>query len=338
MSDAPPVRMLASIISHMPLHFVWQESGVCQAEGIALEVDVADVSLNGSPPTPLRDRAERLLDGTYQFLSGLHHEPYQARAKGDPRLTFVAQAQNDWDDKLVARADITGPRDLEGTTVFLSSRARCTLGNLKGILRGYGVDTESIRFVFPEVRTPLACREAVEALAAGDIDAALVDPPFDHVAKRSGARVLPITSVPVIHNATICADISWATTNRASTVAFLRSMVRAIHFFKTQPEAVVKILEEHLAEVIGIEEREDLYRLQEDWAGLLSPRPFPHPLAVWNVYQLEVAKDEETNFITPLEVWDLQFLREVDDSGLAAELYGSGEPVRNPGVSPQIFR
>lgn len=332
-----PVRMLASIISHMPLHFVWQESGVCEAEGISLTVDVADVSLDGSEPTPLRQRSTRLLDGTYQALSGLHHEPYEHRARGDHRLTFVAQAQNDWDDALVTRADIREPRDLEGATVFVSSRARCTLGNLKGILRGCGVDTDSIRYEFPRVRTPLACREAVDALVAGDLDAALVDPPFERVAERAGARVLPIPALPVIHNATICVDSTWALANRELCIAFLRSMVRAIHFFKTEPEAVVSILGKHLAEVIGIDEALDLHHLHSRWAELLSPKPYPHPLAVWNVYQLDVAHHEEFNFISPLEVWDLQFLREVEASGLMAELYGTAAAARSPAVTAQIF-
>src|SRR5437879_781530 len=108
----PVVRMIASEISHMPLHYVWRDSGVTQRHGFDLEVHVCAQNIEGQPYLEMKDRAPKLLDGTYDFISGLHHEPYFYRARGDKRFVYLAQAQNDWDDRIVATQEIQSAKDL----------------------------------------------------------------------------------------------------------------------------------------------------------------------------------------------------------------------------------
>ena len=45
------------------------------------------------------------------------------------------------------------------------------------------------------------------------------------------------------------------------------------------------------------------------------PEAYPEPLAVANLYNLDVAHDPRANFIGPLEVWDTHYVRMIDDSG-----------------------
>ena len=124
MAVKPNVRMLASHISHMAFLYVWRDSGVTQKQGFELTVDVTGKNVPGQEYRGFPDRAPMLLDGTYDFLSGLHHEPYYYRARGDKRFINIAQAQNDWDDS-VATQEIKSPKDLEGKTVIATSNAPC---------------------------------------------------------------------------------------------------------------------------------------------------------------------------------------------------------------------
>ena len=110
----PRISMLASVVSHMPLHSVWQHSGVTQRHGFELTVDACGYPNADGQVVPMSGRAELLLGGTYDFVSGLHHETYVLRAKGDKRLVYLAQAQNDWDDRVIVRPEIHSPKDLEG--------------------------------------------------------------------------------------------------------------------------------------------------------------------------------------------------------------------------------
>ena len=127
--DFGKIRLLCSDISHMSLHFVFRESGVSQKHGFDLEVDIAKYSQGGRPIRQMKDRAPYLLAGEYEFLSGLHHETYIYRAKGDKRFLYLAQTQNDWDDRLIARKEIREAKQLEGKKIW-TSRAPCVGGNL----------------------------------------------------------------------------------------------------------------------------------------------------------------------------------------------------------------
>jgi hypothetical protein len=332
----PQVKMLSSIISHMPLHSVWRDSGVTQKHGFELTVDVANVPTADGRVITMKERAPLLLDGTYDFLSGLHHETYIYRARGDKRLVYIAQAQNDWDDRVVAREGINSAKDLEGQKVIVADRAPCVFGNLKHSLQVGGANLDAIEFISLDSHDTDVNRQAIERVARGEGAAAQVDIPFDLAGEKLGLHYLPIPSVPVIHNATMCANRDWVLEHEDTTVAFLKSMIDAIHFFKKQKSRVCEILERSLAPVIGIQSADEIEHLHAGWAKLLSPKPYPHPLAVWNVYNLDVAHDPNVNFIGPFETWDTSYLRSIDDEGYIDELYDGAHMAKNPDVNPVI--
>src|SRR5438270_8938609 len=258
MSVKPLINMLCSDISHMALLFVWQHSGVTRKHGFDLNVHISAMEVPGQPMIQMSDRAPKLLDGTYDFLSGLHHETYIYRARGDRRFAYLAQAQNDWDDRVVARADIRSPKDLEGQKVIVADRAPCVFGNLKHSLQVAGANLDAIEFVSLDSLSPDVSHQAVEAVARGEAAAASVDIPFDRQGEKLGLHYLPIPSVPVIHNATMCANRDWVVENEETTVAFLKSMIDTIHFYKREKSRVCEILERSLAPIIGIQSADEI--------------------------------------------------------------------------------
>ena len=149
----PQVRLLCSHISHMALHSVWRDSGVTQKHGFELIVDSANVPMADGTVITMPQRAPLLLDGSYDFLSGLHHETYIYRAKGDKRFVYLAQTQNDWDDRFVVGDNVKSVKDLEGKTVVASAPAPCVLGNLRHSIEVAGADLSKINFV-TEVKRP----------------------------------------------------------------------------------------------------------------------------------------------------------------------------------------
>jgi hypothetical protein len=331
----PVMRMLCSDISHLALHSVWRDSGVTQRHGFELVVHVSDIDLPGQPFVPIPDRGPRLLDGTYDILSGLHHETYSTRARGDKRYVYLAQAQNDWDDRVIAGPNVHSAKDLEGQKFVVKEYSSCVFGNLKRCLQLAGANPDLIDFTFLQVRLRAGC-DAVDGVAEGHFAAGSVDIPFDRKAENRGLHRLDLPSVPVIHNTTVCANREWVLDNEDSTLAFLRSMIDAIHFFKTQKSRVCEIIERTLAPLIGIEGADEIEHLHRSWSDLLSAKPYPHPLAVWNVFNLDTAPDPNANFIGPFEIWDTSYLRTIDDSGYIDELYGGAFEARNPPVNAVI--
>lgn len=316
----PKVRLLVSSISHMPLHTIFRDSGVTEKHGFQLEVDIVNVKQGQRPVRGFADRAPCLLAGEYEFLSGLHHETYVYRAKGDKRLVYLAQTQNDWDDRLISRPEIRDPKQLEGKKV-ITSQAACTAGNLDHALRRAGVDTSQVEFIYSRSTEGKKCRETVDKVVRGEADAANIDIPFDLQARKRGLNTLSVPSLPVIHNTTVCASTEFTRRNEETVAAFLKALIESVHFFKTRKQKVCEILSRELAPLIGLEGDDEVEYLQQEWAKLLSAKPYPDPRAVWNVYNLEVAHDPKVNFIGPFEIWDLHYLRRVDDSGFIDRLY-----------------
>jgi len=315
------IRLLCSAVSHMPFIFTLRDSGVTEKYGFELEVDIAGFSRSGKPPRSMSDRASLLLDGQYEFLSGLHHQTYVYRAKGDKRFVYLAQTQNSWDDRLIARSEITELKQLEGKKILNNGNpAPCVMGNLIEALHEAGVDTSKIEFVSLE-ETEVKRYLALDMLARGAVDAADVDIPFDLIAQKKGFNVLELPDRPVIHNTTICASMDFVRRNEDRVIAFLKALLEAIHFFKTERRKVCEILSRELAPLLHLQEEDEVEYLHQQWSRLLLAKPYPHPLAIWNVYNLDVANNPEVNFIGPLEIWDTHYLRQIDDSGFIDHLY-----------------
>jgi ABC-type nitrate/sulfonate/bicarbonate transport system substrate-binding protein len=320
------IKVLSSSISHMPLHFVFRDSGVTAKHGFELDVDIAKVPQIGKKTRSIRERAALLLAGEYQFLSGLHHEPYLYRARGDKRLVFLAQTQNDWDDRLIVRPDIHEPRQLEGKRI-LTGPASCVYGNLRHALQRAGVDIAKVEFVFSSregegADSRLAVgASSIDRVRRGEVDAANVDIPFDLQAKKRGLNALELPSLPVIHNTTICASTDFVSANEETVVAFLKALIEAVHFFKSEKQKSCAILAREYAPLVGLDAEDEIEYLHEQWSRLLSAKPYPDPMAVWNLYDLDVAHDPNANSVAPLETWDTHYVRRIDDSGFIDALY-----------------
>jgi ABC-type nitrate/sulfonate/bicarbonate transport system substrate-binding protein len=162
---------------------------------------------------------------------------------------------------------------------------------------------------------------SIDRIRRNDVDAANVDMPFDLQAKKRGLNAIELPALPVIHNTTVCANMDFVRNNEETTVAFLKALIEAVHFFKTEKEKSRAIIAREVAPLIGLDGDDEIEYLHEQWSRLLCAKPYPAPDAVANLYRLDVAHDPQTNFIGPLEVWDTHYVRAIDDSGFIDALY-----------------
>jgi hypothetical protein len=107
--------------------------------------------------------------------------------------------------------------------------------------------------------------------------------------------------------------------NEEMVMSFLKALIEAIHFFKTEKQKSCAILA-RAGPLIGLEAEDEIDYLHSQWSRLLCAKPYPDPLAVWNLYELDVAR---TRRPTPsaLETWDTHYVRMIDDSGFIDALY-----------------
>lgn len=310
--------LLASDSSHLPFLFIFKESKVMEKYGFEIDLHI----VGGAKAPTMAHRSKLALAGEIDFLSGLHHETYRERAKGEKRLTYLAQAQNNWDDRLVVLPEIKTVEDLKGKKIVCHSKAPCVSGNLRAVLQDCGLKSNEINIEVID-DTSGKFLEFVDEITGGKAAGALVDMPFDLYGIKKGLHILPLPDRPVIHNTTLLATSDYIKENPETVDAFLKGFIEALHFFKTQPEKVVSILKKNLAQRYGLEEDDYYVHLQREWAKLLSKKPYPLASAIQNVYDLDVGKDPAMKDIGPMEPWDLHYLRAIDDSGFIDRLYAA---------------
>jgi ABC-type nitrate/sulfonate/bicarbonate transport system substrate-binding protein len=308
--------LLASDPSHLPFLFVFKESRVMEKYGYEIDLHI----VGGAKAPTMAHRAKLALAGEIDFLSGLHHETYRERAKGEKRLTYLAQAQNNWDDRLVAAPAIQSVRDLKGKKIICHSKAPCVAGNLRAVLEECGLHAADINIAVVGSSSGKFL-DFVDDIISGAAAAALVDMPFDLYGVKQGLKIVPLPDRPVIHNTTLLATTDYIKEHEETVDAFLKGFIEALHFFKTKPDKVVPILKASLAQRYGLEDDEYYVYLQREWAKLLSKKPYPLASAIQNVYDLDVGKDPNMHHIGPMEPWDLHYLRKIDDSGFIDRLY-----------------
>ena len=242
------IALLASDSSHLPLLTVFKECGAAEKHGLSIELHL----VGGARAPKMADRTRLLLAGEIDFVSGVHHETYKMRAGGEKRLKYLAQTQNNWDDRLIVAPKIRALDDLRGKKIVCHAAAPCVLGNLAAVLAECGFNPDEIR-IETLASKPGSHREFVDRVAAGEFDAALVDMPFDLYGVNRGLRIMDLPDRPVIHNTTILVSNDYIRENRETVISFLKALIETIHFFKKQPGETMRILKTNLARRYGLD-------------------------------------------------------------------------------------
>jgi hypothetical protein len=101
----------------------------------------------------------------------------------------------------------------------------------------------------------------------------------------------------------------------------LRSLVDALHYFKTNKKGTLKIIDETCRGLLRMQSDEELDAYYEECAKIFEKKPYARPEAIQNVFQLGVHDTPEVAGFNPLVMWDMHYLRAIDDSGYIDKLY-----------------
>src|SRR5205807_7586599 len=101
---------------------------------------------------------------------------------------------------------------------------------------------------------------------------------------------------------------------------FLKGMIEGIHFFRTQPEKSIDVIQRKYDKEGGLNRAQATFIYQE-LAPLLEPRLYPSMAAISNVYEEAKRYDPDAGKINPMELWDLHHIRRIDDTGFVKALY-----------------
>jgi hypothetical protein len=101
----------------------------------------------------------------------------------------------------------------------------------------------------------------------------------------------------------------------------IMAMVDGIHFYKTNKADTLKIVQKHCSELLKMHGDEEWDCFYENQAESLESAPYPSIEAIKNVFALGVKRNPEIKEFNPLALWDLHYVKEIDDSGYIRKLY-----------------
>ena len=152
------------------------------------------------------------------------------------------------------------------------------------------------------------------------VDAAFLNAPRSNFAEQMGLKTIDVEPLPMIYYTTLSTSLRFTQKHPDIVVRFLKGMIEGIHFFKTQPEKTIKILEERYV-ADGKMDAELARETYQIYVEHFEPKLYPTTAAINNVYEEGLRQDRDAARINPMELWDLHFLREIDDAGFSDDLY-----------------
>lgn len=304
--------------SHLALLHVIGQSGSWEKHGL-------DVEYNR--PISAKEAHWAVAAGQIEFVGGNHVSTYAKRTRGD-KWVYLGQTVNVLNHRLVVRKDsgIERVADLKGKVVG-------SYGSHPGLndwlfLKKNGLDEDrgDVKFkrkvegkLDPEAGE-LDTETPLDLVRTGKVDAYFMTPPADMLARRAGLKVINIDFMPMIWFTTVSSGLPFVDTHPDIVERFLKGMLEGVAYFrKNRPESI-KIIQTQYKEEGDLDTEAATY-LYEELANILEPKLYPTLAAIDNVYQEAVRQDADAKKVNPLELWNLNYLRRIDDSGFIDALY-----------------
>ncbi len=314
MADFEPIELRAFYRSPSHLH-IWE---ILDKAGIWGQVGVKSISMEYC--TLPSDAEAGLFDGTIDFISGNHITPYALVARGKP-IVCLASPSNNVRDRLVSKKPLRSLSEVRGLKVAdLTLEGRVAgFNHLRGnhmlyLIRA-GLKLDEIKWVELGEDMSAEFRAAqYEAMTSGEADATFVTGGTEQY-EQKGFHVLDLGPLPMITGPTLTTSVRTLQRKDRLGERLVKALVLGIHFAQTHKEETEKILE-------GLRQREREARSVRYASLARMPRkPYPDPQAVINAHELCLMKDSAAKELSPLALWDLHYLRDLDDSGFIDGLY-----------------
>jgi len=290
--------------SHLPIWEVLQEAGIWEKVGLNL------VSFDYCAMPP--DAEKALFKGDIDFISGDHLTPYGLVVQGKP-IVSIASPVNGQNASIASQQPLNSIQDLRGKRIadtpmegrnggFHHGR-----GNHMMYLIRAGIGINEVQWIEDE-----SSDAQFEALKSGKADARFISGTGERY-KELGLHVLTLGPLPMINGPTLTTSYTVLHKKKELGERLVKAMVLGIHFSKTKREKTEKILE-NLSKKKGDSFQ---YRSLER----MPKKPYPDPQGVINAYELGCIKSPEAKQLSPLALWDLHYLRKLDNSGFIDKLY-----------------
>jgi NitT/TauT family transport system substrate-binding protein len=297
-----------SISGAQAVLWIAKETGIFRDNG--LDADL--VYIGGGP----RSMAA-LLSGQLQVIGTGGNALVAANLNGAKDTVLIATTYNTLVFSLMTRATIKEPKDLRGKTFGVTGIGSLSDFTLRTLLRRWSIDpTKDV-----VVRAMGGYPEILSGMQSGMLDGGVFSPPGNLNALALGYREFIDAGSTGIEYASTCYGTTrrFIREHRDVVGQFMKSLTAAIHRFKTDKPASLKIMQQYIKnrDPKVLDETYRVYAVQ-----YLPKAPYPTRNGVKTILDSfgdsimpEAKKAEPETFV------DISFVQELDKSGWIDRLY-----------------
>jgi len=296
--------------SHLPIWEAMQKAGIWEQVGLKVSFEFCDSS----------EAAEKaLFSGDIDFVSGNHISPYLLVRRGKPIVSLTSPS-NSVDDRLVTRFPVKAVSELKGKRIGDTTLVDSIGGyhhprgnHMLYVMRG-GLRLDEVEFVeLTESNNEFRAMQ-LDVLKSGKVDGIFVTGSTDKF-EQAGLHVLSLDRLPMINGPTLTTTLTTLEAKEGLAERLVKAQVLGIHFARTRRGETEQILE-------GLRRRvPECKNVNYRSVAKLLPKPYPDHEAVANAYKLCCMKNPEAEEQSPMALWDLHYLRALDNSGYINKLY-----------------
>jgi ABC-type nitrate/sulfonate/bicarbonate transport system substrate-binding protein len=292
-----------------------EQAGIWQRLDVKVRFEYCDSSENAEAA---------LFDGTIDFVSGNHISPYSLVARGRP-IVSLSSPSNSVNDRLISREPLRSASKLKGkriadTTVTDNGGGYNHIrGNHMLYVLQAGLELSDVQWVeIADAMSDEFRTAQFKALKNGTADAIMVTGNTEKY-EEAGFSVLPLGRLPMVNGPTLTTTLDALKKYDRLGERLVKAQVLGIHYARTfhaEAENIIEGLRRKIPEA---------GRASYNSVAKFITKPYPDHRAVANAYKLCCMKNPETKELSPLALWDLHYLRELDNSGYIDALYNQSK-------------
>jgi hypothetical protein len=157
-------------------------------------------------------------------------------------------------------------------------------------------------------------------VVSGDCVAAFMSPLYLPDALNAGLKVLTVPEIPIVGQFAQACLAEFARKNSAVMRAYVQSVLHALVWLTRRPDEALAALAPELKACLELDDDNELKRRFDTVVSGLKIRPYPTPKAIANTYEIATIEFPEAAGLNPLSLWDLHWLKELDDAGFIDDL------------------
>ena len=244
-----------------------------------------------------------------------HIEYLHTEAAHGKKVNFFCAPQIHRGLKLVVPQSFTSIEELRGKTIAVRDLGRPFTITLW--LRTMGLEKD--------VKTTIVKDKGIgrwqqwKKVVSGECAACFVAPIYLPPALAAGLKIFTVPEVEIVSNFAQACPSSFASQNPALMKDYLKSVVHAIALLIYRREEALEIIAKEPMRLMGLSDIAELRRQVDSIAAMLQVKPYPTVEAIVNTNEI-AAREYAGAVENPLALWDLHWLKELDDEGFIDEL------------------